>query len=144
MKGSQVNANMARDLVSNAGSSRVGDMNDFNSGARKGSNAENFEHGKTLLNNRQDLDSQSRQVEEDLRSIKSEYDYGSKKKFIDVLGNVSANAQLNRLRAQHEMDRAGGAGGLGSLKGSHRSAASYKSRLSELSKRSKVSRKSNV
>ena len=28
-------------------------------------------------------------MEEDLRSLRSEYDYGSKKKFVDVLGNVS-------------------------------------------------------
>lgn len=28
------------------------------------------------------------QKNQDLRSIKSEYDYGSKKKFVDVLGNV--------------------------------------------------------
>jgi len=61
--------------------------------------AEAYEHGKTLLNNRNGLDNQSRQVEEDLRSMRSEFDYGSKKKFVDVLGNVSQAAQLKRLRA---------------------------------------------
>lgn len=48
-------------------------------------------------------------MEEDLRSLRSEYDYGNKKKFVDVLGNVpSQQAKLNRLRAQHEIDMAGG------------------------------------
>ena len=41
--------------------------------------------------------------EADLRSIKSEYDYGSKRKFVDVLGNISIDAKLRRLRAQHEV-----------------------------------------
>lgn len=31
---------------------------------------------------------QDRTPDNDLRSIKSEYDYGSKKKFVDVLGNI--------------------------------------------------------
>ena len=78
MQNSRVNANVARDLVSNAGSSRVGEMGDFAA-------ADKFEHGKTLLNNNRRQEG----VEEDLRSLKSEYDYGSKKKFLDVLGNVS-------------------------------------------------------
>ena len=89
MKSSQVNARVQRDLISNAGS-RVGDMGDFASGPRPNlAAAEQFEHGKTLLNNRAGFEDQSRQVEEDLRSIRSEYDYGSKKKFVDVLGNIS-------------------------------------------------------
>ena len=79
-----------------------------------------------MLNNRAGLDTESRQMEEDLRSLRSEYDYGSKKKFIDVLGNVSTQAKLNRLRAEHEINKAGGAM---SLKGSQKtnSKASYKS-----------------
>ena len=32
-----------------------------------------------------------RTADNDLRSIKSEYDYGSKKKFVDVLGNIKKN-----------------------------------------------------
>lgn len=32
-------------------------------------------------------------ADSDLRSIKSEYDYGSKKKFVDVLGNIKKNNQ---------------------------------------------------
>ena len=57
--------------------------------------------------------------------MRSEYDYGSKKKFVDVLGNVSNNAKLNRLRAAHEVENAGGNP---SAKGSQRTGAtSYKS-----------------
>ena len=48
----------------------------------------------------------NRPLEEDLRSLKSEYDYGSKRKFVDVLGNVSIGTKLKRLRAQHEIDKA--------------------------------------
>ena len=92
MKSANVNMHVARDLVSNA-NSRVGDMNDFAGGAPGNTgtklSAEQFEHGKTLLNNRAGIDTESRQVEEDLRSLRSEFDYGSKKKFVDVLGNVS-------------------------------------------------------
>ena len=43
-----------------------------------------------------------------MRSIKSEYDYGSKKKFLDVMGNISIDAKLNRMRAQHEMEKSSG------------------------------------
>ena len=46
--------------------------------------------------------------DEDLRSIKSEYDYGSKKKFLDVMGNISIDAKLKRMRAQHEMEKSSG------------------------------------
>ena len=126
MKNANVNQHVARDLVSNA-NSRVGDMNDFAPG-RSGTKltAEQFEHGKTLLNNRAGLDTESRQVEEDLRSLRSEFDYGSKKKFVDVLGNVSAQTKLNRLRAQHEIENAGGMGA-NSMKGSQRTGASLRS-----------------
>ena len=34
---------------------------------------------------------------EDLRSLRSEYDYGSKRKFVDVLGNVSMTSKLNKV-----------------------------------------------
>lgn len=46
-----------------------------------------YKHGKTLLGGGIKKETAS-QKGEDLRSIKSEYDYGSKKKFVDVLGNV--------------------------------------------------------
>ena len=32
--------------------------------------------------------SKAKNYSEDLRSLKSEYDYGSKKKFVDVIGNI--------------------------------------------------------
>jgi len=32
-----------------------------------------------------------RTADNDLRSVKSEYDYGSKRKFVDVLGNIKKN-----------------------------------------------------
>ena len=51
-----------------------------------------------MLSNRGGRDNDSRKVEEDLRSLRSEFDYGSKKKFVDVLGNVTTNSHLNRLR----------------------------------------------
>ena len=79
MKTSQVNQTVARDLVSNAGNSRVGDMNDF--AGKSGSGTGGFS-----LPNRPQGESRA---EDDLRSVRSEYDYGSKKKFVDVLGNVS-------------------------------------------------------
>lgn len=113
MKSSGVNARVQRDLVSNAGS-RAGDMSDFASvsaprtskltGAQ--SPAEQFEHNKTILNNKGGYDRSGPvdQVEEDLRSIRSEYDYGSKKKFVDVLGNISIQSKLRNLRAQHEIE----------------------------------------
>jgi len=68
-------------------------------------------------------------MEEDLRSLRSEYDYGSKKKFVDVLGNVSTTAKLNKMRAQHEMENAGATNSL----------VSYKS--SKYSRQSKASKK---
>ena len=115
MRNANVNPNMARDLVSNAGSTRLGDMGDF---AKQRNADEQFEHGKTLLNNRAGLDRESSQMEEDLRSLRSEYDYGSKKKFVDVLGNVSTTAKLNKMRAQHEMENAGANSSLVSYKSS--------------------------
>ena len=131
MQSSRVNANVARDLVSHAGSSKVGDMADFAA-------AERFEHEKNLLNN---ASRRQEGVEEDLRSLRSEYDYGSKKKFLDVLGNVSTQAKLNKLRAEHEMNAAGG---VMSHKGSQKtnSHLSYQSKLSKLSQRSKLSKHS--
>ena len=82
-----MNQHVARDLVSNA-NSRIADMHDF-AGANGMSAEQQFEHNKTLLNNRAGIDAESRRLEEDLRSLRSEYDYGSKRKFVDVLGNVS-------------------------------------------------------
>lgn len=43
-----------------------------------------YQHGKTLLGANKGPDRES--VKSDLRSVKSEYDYSAKKKFVDVLG----------------------------------------------------------
>ena len=51
-------------------------------------NEDKFNHGKTLLGATGMKKETASQKTGDLRSVKSEYDYGSKKKFIDVLGNV--------------------------------------------------------
>ena len=75
MQGSKVNATVARDLVSNAGSTRADDL----------TSAADFERGKARLSRPGD----QHEIESDLRSLPSEYDYGSKRKFLDVLGNVS-------------------------------------------------------
>ena len=50
-------------------------------------NEDKFKHANTLLSTGSKQENASRR-DQDLRSIKSEYDYGSKKKFVDVLGNV--------------------------------------------------------
>ena len=123
MKSAQVNAHVARDLVSNVGSSRAGDMNDFAPVASTKRGAE----GKTLQNNRNGED--IAMADDDLRSLKSEYDYGSKKKFIDVLGNISIGAKLTRLRGQYDMNKTSGKGvAVGSLmkESSNSRVASYK------------------
>jgi len=46
----------------------------------------NYVHNKTLLGAKHN-DEKSKYTE-DLRSLRSEYDYGSKKKFVDVIGNI--------------------------------------------------------
>ena len=93
MKSAQVNAHVARDLVSHAGSNQVADLKDFL---------------HPQLNSKKIQGQHSGGGEDDLRSIKSEYDYGSKKKFLDVLGNISIDAKLQRLRALHEMEKTSG------------------------------------
>lgn len=64
----------------------MSDLNKLNSGK--------FQHGKTLLENQKRDDERSKKTE-DLRSIRSEYDYGSKRKFVDMLGNI------NKAKANH-------------------------------------------
>lgn len=85
MKDSNVNLNMARDLKSTAG-----DLPKLQDRVHN-QTAEEFEHGKGLLS--QKAESQR----DDLRSLRSEYDYGSKKKFVDVLLNVK-NSDLTSQR----------------------------------------------
>ena len=99
-----VSQGVKRDLVSNA--SRAADLRDFEEQLmQKKQTADQFEHGKTLLNNKAPQNAEK--VEEDLRSLRSEFDYGSKKKFVDVLGNVTQNSHLNRLRAEHAQSKQG-------------------------------------
>lgn len=47
-----------------------------------------FNHGKTLLTSgiQKEESVRSNNKPDDLRSVRSEYDYGAKKKFVDVLG----------------------------------------------------------
>ena len=56
------------------------------------------------------------------RSVKSEFDYNSKKKFTDVLGEPNKAAQLARLQKQYEGQQTGDK----SVKSSYRSRASQK------------------
>ena len=80
--------------------------------------------------------------DEDLRSIKSEYDYGSKKKFLDVMGNISIDAKLQRMRAQHEMEKSSGrARAYSGVRGG--GDASYKT-YSKTTGRSRYSRRSST
>lgn len=125
MKERNVNHQLAKDLVSNAGSNRgadkVANLRDFEAEL-----SNKFDKNNTLAANKAILDAAAdHRADDDLRSIKSEFDYGSKKKFVDILGNVSRTSQLNRLRADHK---------LGS--GNTDSVFSYKSGKSTLSRRS--------
>ena len=66
-----------------------------------------------------------------MRSLRSEFDYGSKRKFVDVLGNTTTNSTLNRLRREHDLAKQG----LGP-EISYKSASTTKSKDSKLSKAS--------
>lgn len=95
MQDRKVNQKIARDLVSNAGSARhenIANMNDFN----------NYDHNSTFKAGKAALDrvAGNTNLDSDLRSLKSEFDYGSKRKFVDVLGNQSRSTQLNKLRKE--------------------------------------------
>lgn len=99
-------------------------------------NEDKFNHGKTLLGAsgmKKETDSQQN---EDLRSIKSEYDYGSKKKFVDVLGNV---------RGKMKDTSGNGLAGLEALKNhegnKNLDSASVRSKLSKMSVASSIRRK---
>ena len=142
MKSAQVNATVARDLVSHA-SAKVADLNDF---ATAG--AAERDNNKNTVASLQSRQNAGATADEDLRSLKSEYDYGSKKKFVDVLGNVSISAKLQGLRARHELEKAASfksaskAGGGSLMKESSNSrVASYKT-YSRTTKSSKYSMKS--
>ena len=89
-----------------------------------------FDHSATLGGNG---DSGPRgpgpQAPDDLRSVKSEYDYGAKKKFVDILGNLKKN-NLDGLK------------GLDGLQG-HPGMKNLEQPLSTKSGRSGMSRRSN-
>ena len=116
-----VNSRVAHDLVSNA--SRPANMADVQA------NPAGFDHKATL-----DKDKLSRMggndasQDNELRSIKSEFDYNSKKKFTDVLGEPSKAAQLARLQQEF---KAPGAGDLSKK-------SSYKSRISQRTQNSRA------
>ena len=84
MQDRKVNQSVARDLLSNVGSAKpdnLANMKDF----------DNFDHSKTFKAGKAALDRVAGEVDQpsDLRSLRSEFDYGSKRKFVDVLGNPS-------------------------------------------------------
>ena len=85
MQASGVDKKIARDLTSQT--QGKADLSDFNYAKPI---------TKTLLANK---DLGPRDAQSDTRSCASEYDYGSKKKFTDVLGNTNnRNAQLKRMQ----------------------------------------------
>lgn len=88
---------MARDLKSNAGDLQH-HQKDF---AGINQSAEKFNDGINTLSQKH----KNEDKESDLRSLRSEFDYGSKKKFVDVLGNVNKNAHLNERRIQEQLER---------------------------------------
>ena len=143
MKSVQVNATVARDLVSHA-SAKVADLNDFTAAGTAEPDSK-----KNMIASPQSRQNAGATGEEDLRSLKSEYDYGSKKKFVDVLGNISISTKLQGLRARHELEKATSArgakvgGGAGSLmkESANSRVASYKT-YSRTTKSSKYSMKS--
>ena len=97
-------------------------------------NDDKYKHGKTLLGAANKNETAS-QKGDDLRSVKSEYDYGSKKKFVDVLGNVKGKMK----------DTGNGLKGLEELRGhegnKNMESASQRSRMSKMSMTSSLLRK---
>ena len=71
-----------------------------------------------------------------MRSLRSEFDYGQKRKFVDVLGNVSATAKLNRLRALEAAKNGKAPSEIGISTMSFKSFVSKQSANSKLSKQS--------
>ena len=79
---------MQRDLVSHA--SKIADLRDFKDDENQQTKA-TFNNGKTLSSIR-GRENESKQKEDDLksnRSLRSEFDYESKKKFVDILGKTA-------------------------------------------------------
>lgn len=98
-------------------------------------NGEKFNHGKTLGNVSKKVETDSKKGD-DLRSVKSEYDYGSKKKFVDVLGNV---------RGKMKDTTGNGLAGLEALKNhegnKNLDSASQRSKMSKMSLASSIRRR---
>ena len=82
MSVSKVSTNMQRDLVSKT--SKAADLDDFNQGTKV-----SFQVGMQTLSTRGTEVNQKQRQDDTVsnRSVKSEFDYGSKKKFVDILGN---------------------------------------------------------
>lgn len=144
MKSSNVNQAMARDLVSNA-NSNVANLRDFEerllSEQKNKQDAAQFEYGRTLLENQYKMAEPEKPREEDLRSLRSEYDYGSKKKFVDVLGNINTtSSQINELRRLHEQGQLKQGSVRGSVKASI-PALSHRSLQSDISLESRMTEK---
>jgi hypothetical protein len=53
---------------------------------------------ESLIYNQTDFKQDGPRRDEDLRSLKSEYDYAHKKKFVDVLGNIKKTKGLSGLQ----------------------------------------------
>ena len=78
-----------------------------------------YNHGNTYREPKKEENNQN----EDLRSLRSEYDYGAKKKFVDVLGNIK----------KHGNDGLKGLEGLKDHPGAKNMEASVRSHRSKLS-----------
>lgn len=77
------------------------------------------------LNQQNSGDGVQKEASEAGRSLKSEYDYGSKRKFVDVLGNVNKKNTFNLEQAADKNNE----------------LASVRSRYSEISRQNKTSYK---
>lgn len=87
---SGVNQRVANDLISTT-SSKV-NMRDFESNG--------FQHKKTLIGR---VGSESKKQDDDLRSVRSEFDYSNKKKFTDVLSQSRHRFNLKMEPKQGEL-----------------------------------------
>lgn len=94
-QGSGVNTRVAHDLVSNASrANEVADQRDFQ-------NAQDNKNTNLNKDQLSQMNGGNSKGEIDLRSVKSEYDYGSKRKFTDVLGEPNKAQQLARLQNEY-------------------------------------------
>ena len=129
--GAMASAAARNDAAKMAAQMVLGSQRNSNVSGLKGSDLEklDFNHGKTLLDRASKAGSKAPEQKEDLRSLKSEYDYGAKRKFVDVLGNVKKANGLEGLK-----DHPGA---------KNMEAASVRSQKSKLSSMSSVKRRYN-